>query len=118
MWSPASFFVSALLSLPIVGAAAGLMAWQMQDIVSILLVAFTINSAALFIPTIAMVGFKKINKAAAFWSMTLALLTVIAWYVASAMSLADVFTLDPLWPGLIVSVTSFFIINFASDSQE
>jgi len=90
----------------------------MQDIVSILLVAFTINSAALFIPTIAMVAFKKVNKAAAFWSITLALLTVIAWYVASALSLAEVFTLDPLWPGLIVSAASFFIITLTSDAQE
>jgi len=37
----------------IVGAASGLMAWQMRDIVGILLVAFTINAAALFVPTIA-----------------------------------------------------------------
>jgi len=115
---PRKLFRISIALAAIVGAAAGLMAWQMQDIVSILLVAFTVNSAALFIPTIAMVGLKKVNKAAAFWSMTLALVTVIGWYVASALSLADVFTLDPLWPGLIVSATSFFIINFASDAQE
>lgn len=115
---PRKLFRISIALAAIVGAAAGLMAWQMQDIVSILLVAFTINSAALFIPTIAMVGFKKVNTAAAFWSMTLALVTVIGWYVASAMSLAEVFTLDPLWPGLIVSATSFFIISFASDAQE
>ena len=115
---PRKLFRISIALAAIVGAAAGLMAWQMQDIVSILLVAFTINSAALFIPTIAMVWSKKVNTAAAFWSMTLALLTVIAWYVASAMSLADVFTLDPLWPGLFVSAASFFIISLISDAQE
>ena len=115
---PRKLFRISMALAAIVGAAAGLMAWQMQDIVSILLVAFTVNSAALFIPTIAMVWFKKVNTAAAFWSMTLALFTVIAWYVASALSLADVFTLDPLWPGLIVSATSFFIISFTTDAQE
>lgn len=114
---PRKLFRISMALAAIVGAAAGLMAWQMQDIVSILLVAFTVNSAALFIPTIAMVWFKKVNTAAAFWSMTLALFTVIAWYVASALSLADVFTLDPLWPGLIVSATSFFIISFTTDAQ-
>ena len=115
---PRKLFRISIALAAIVGAAAGLMAWQMQDIVSILLVAFTINSAALFLPTIAMVWFKKVNKAAAFWSMTLALVTVIGWYLASALSLADVFTLDPLWPGLFVSATSFFIISLSSDAQE
>jgi SSS family solute:Na+ symporter len=115
---PRKLFRISIALAAIVGAAAGLMAWQMQDIVSILLVAFTINSAALFIPTVAMVGLKKVNKAAAFWSITLALLTVIGWYVAAALSLAEVFTLDPLWPGLIVSAASFFIISLTSDAQE
>jgi len=115
---PRKLFRISIALAAIVGAAAGLMAWQMQDIVSILLVAFTINSAALFIPTIAMVAFKKVNKAAAFWSITLALLTVIGWYVASALNLAEVFTLDPLWPGLIVSAASFFIISLISNAQE
>jgi len=116
--APRKLFRISIALAAIVGAAAGLMAWQMQDIVSILLVAFTINSAALFIPTIAMVAFKKVNKAAAFWSITLALLTVIGWYVASALNLAEVFTLDPLWPGLIVSAASFFIISLISNAQE
>jgi SSS family solute:Na+ symporter len=39
----------------VIGAGATLMAWLMQDVLSILLVAFTINSAALFLPSIAMV---------------------------------------------------------------
>jgi SSS family solute:Na+ symporter len=115
---PRKLFRISIALAAIVGAAAGLMAWQMQDIVSILLVAFTINSAALFIPTIAMVWSKEVNTAAAFWSITLALFTVIAWYVASALSLAEVFTLDPLWPGLIVSAASFFTISLTSDAQE
>ena len=115
---PRKLFRISIALAAIVGAAAGLMAWQMQDIVSILLVAFTINSAALFIPTVAMVWFRRANTAAAFWSITLALLTVIGWYVASALSLAEVFTLDPLWPGLIVSAASFFIISLTSDAQE
>jgi SSS family solute:Na+ symporter len=102
----------------IVGAASALMAWQMQDIVSILLVAFTINSAGLFVPTIAMVVQDKVNTAAAFWSITLSLATVIGWYIGSMLELASVFTIDPLWPGLLVSIVVFAAISSFSDNPE
>ena len=101
-----------------VGITSTLMAWQMQDIVSILLVAFTINSAALFVPTIAMVTQAKINTAAAFWSITLSLTTVIGWYIGSALELATVFRIDSLWPGLFVSIVVFAGINFFGDAAE
>ncbi len=102
----------------LVGAAAGLMAWQMQDVVGILLVAFTINAAALFVPTIAMVTLKKVDTNAAFWSITLALITVIGWYSASAMQLAPIFGIDPLWPGLLVSVAVFFTISLVTGTSK
>jgi SSS family solute:Na+ symporter len=95
----------------IVGVASALMAWQMQDIVGILLLAFTVNAAALFVPTIAMVFLKNVNTDAAFWSISLALLTVVAWYGASVMTVAPVFKNDPLWPGLMVSI---FVFSAAS----
>jgi SSS family solute:Na+ symporter len=91
----------------IVGVASGLMAWQMQDIVGILLLAFTINAAALFVPTIAMVTMKTVSSNAAFWSISLALVTVIAWHGASVANLAPIFRNDPLWPGLLVSIVVF-----------
>jgi SSS family solute:Na+ symporter len=94
------------------------MAWQMQDVISILIVAFTINSAALFVPTIAMVARRKIDKSAAFWSMTLSLIVVIGWYISSALELATVFSIDPLWPGLSVSVAVFAGISFFSGAAE
>jgi SSS family solute:Na+ symporter len=101
-----------------VGVASAVMAWQMRDIIGILLVAFTINSAALFVPTIAMVSSRNINTAAAFWSITLALITVIGWYAASAMQLAPVFSIDPLWPGLIVSVAVFTGIGVVGGARK
>jgi SSS family solute:Na+ symporter len=104
------FRISIVLS-AIIGLASALMAWQMQDIVGILLLAFTINAAALFVPTIAMVTLKKVNNNAAFWSIALALFTVIAWAGASAMNLAPIFRNDPLWPGLIVSIVVFLSIS-------
>ena len=102
----------------IVGVAAALMAWQMRDIVGILLIAFTINSAALFVPTIAMVSSRKLSATAAFWSITLALLTVIGWYIASAMDLAPLFSIDPLWPGLIVSIAVFYGISLVTGDKK
>lgn len=102
----------------IVGAAAALMAWQMRDVVSILLVAFTINSAALFIPTIAMVVQVRVNTSAAFWSITLSLMTVIGWYIGAKLKLAPIFSIESLWPGLLVSAAVFAGISFFSDAAE
>ena len=91
----------------VAGVLAALLAWQMQDVIGILLLAFTVNTAALFVPTIAMVTLEKPNTRAAFWSITLSLMTVVGWYVASVFELAPIFSLDPLWPGLTVSILSF-----------
>jgi SSS family solute:Na+ symporter len=102
----------------IAGAAAALMAWQMQDVVGILLVAFTINSAALFVPTIAVVVQDEVNKDAAFWSITLSLITVIGWYAGSTLQLASVFNIDSLWPGLLVSFVVFTGISFFSGARK
>jgi len=109
--SPKKLFRLSMYLAGIIGAASGLMAWQMQDVIGILLLAFTVNAAALFVPTIAMVTLKKVNTNAAFWSIALALATVVTWYGASVMDLAPVFRNDPLWPGLIVSISVFFIIT-------
>lgn len=109
--APRQLFRISMYLAGFVGVASGLMAWQMQDVVDILLLAFTINGAALFVPTIAMVTLKTVNAAAAFWSISLALVTVIVWYLASVAQLAPVFQYDPLWPGLVVSIVIFFGIS-------
>jgi len=112
--APKKLFRISMYLAGIVGVASGLMAWQMQDVVDILLLAFTINAAALFVPTIAMVTMETVNSDAAFWSIGLALVTVIAWYGASVVELAPVFQNDPLWPGLIVSTVVFFGISLVA----
>jgi SSS family solute:Na+ symporter len=102
----------------IVGIASAWMAWQMQDVIGILLVAFTINSAALFVPTVAIVIQDEVDNDAAFWSITLSLITVIGWYVASTFDLAGVSSIDPLWPGLLVSSVVFVGISGFSRATE
>lgn len=115
---PQRVFRISMILAAVVGLAAALMAWQMQDIVSILLVAFTINSAGLFLPTMAMVVQKKLNASAAFWSITLSLAVVIVWFAASMLELHPVFAIDPLWPGLAVSFILFFGINGLSGARK
>ncbi len=110
--APQKMFRISIALAVVVGAAAAIMAWQMQDIIGILLVAFTINSAGLFVPTLAMVVQKEVSKPAAFWSISLSLTTVIAWYAASSFELDPLFTVDPLWPGLLVSILTFSIISY------
>ena len=100
-----------MIASAVIGIGATMMAWLMRDVVNILLVAFTINSAALFLPSVAMVYFKRVSKAAAFWSMSCALLVVVGWYAVSQFSDAGLFAIDPLWPGLLVSFVVFTVIS-------
>ncbi len=95
----------------VIGTLATLMAWGMRDVIDILLLAFTVNSAGLFIPTLAMVYMSGVSKDAAFWSITLSLTTVLTLYVGSFLSDLDVFSVDPLWPGLVVSIVVFAALN-------
>ena len=108
---PKRLFRISMILAAIVGVASALMAWQMQDIVGILVLAYTVNAAALFVPTIAMVTLKTVSTDAAFWSISLALVAVVAWYGATAMKIAPVFQYDPLWPGLTVSMVVFSAIS-------
>jgi Na+/pantothenate symporter len=80
------------------------MAWKMRDIIDILQLGFTINSAALFLPTIAAIWWDRVPAGAAFWSSSLSLATVIGWRLAADAGLGGIFAIDPLWPGLVVSV--------------
>jgi SSS family solute:Na+ symporter len=94
------------------GVLATLLAWKMQSVLDILLLAFTLNSAALFLPTLAAVFGKRASSSAAFWSISLSLLTVIAWHIAGSMRAGNTewgawFSIEPLWPGLLVSALTF-----------
>jgi SSS family solute:Na+ symporter len=115
--APERLFRMSMFASAIIGALATLMAWQMRDIVDILLVAFTINSAALFLPSVAMVYFERVDKNAAFWSITCSLVTVVSWYVLGSLETSEIFSVNPLWPGLMVSVTLFSLLTFAGRAR-
>ena len=100
------------------GILATLLAWKMQDIIDVLLLGFTINSAALFVPTIAALIMKKTDSAAAFWSISLSLITVIIWKVAAGSGINGIFSVEPLWPGLTVSFVIYLFVHGVSTRSE
>ena len=99
-----------ILSSAVLGALAALMAWRMQDIIGVLQLGFTINSAALFLPTIVAMFWRRADAVAAFWSICLSLATVLGWRAMADTS--GLFALDPLWPGLAVSATVFLGLSY------
>jgi SSS family solute:Na+ symporter len=99
------------------GLLAMLLAWKMQSVLDILLLAFTLNSAALFLPTVVALAGRKVDSSAAFWSIFLSFSTVIIWYVAGAMEWGGWFEIDALWPGLVVSVLTFSALAWRKVQQ-
>lgn len=93
------------------GLLALLMAWNMRDIIDILQLGFTINSAALFLPTIAAVYWNHVPAGAAFWSSSTSLATVIGWRIAADAGMGGPFSIDPLWPGLLVSAALLLVLT-------
>ena len=83
----------------VVGVIATVMAWKMQDIIGLLQLGFTINSAALFLPTVAALYFKRVDAGAAFWSICLSLITVVGWRMAAEFGPAVGSGSTPCGPG-------------------
>lgn len=102
--APAAMLRLGTIASLVAGLLGMLLAWKMRDIIDILQLGFTINSAALFLPTIAAIYWDRVPAGAAFWSIGAALATVIVWRVAADAGAGGLFTIDPLWPGLLVSV--------------
>lgn len=95
------------------GLVAMLMAWKMRDIIDILQLGFTINSAGLFLPTIAALYWDRVSASAAFWSIAASLATVIGWRIAADTGAGGIFVIDPLWPGLLVSAMVLIALTAA-----
>ena len=63
------------------------------------------------IPTAAALLYKRLQARAAFWSVALSLPTVILWKIAASSGLGGVFSIEPLWPGLSVSLVTFLLVS-------
>jgi SSS family solute:Na+ symporter len=93
-----------------VGLLSMLLAWKMRDIIDILQLGFTINAAGLFLPTIAALYGNRVPASAAFWSIGASLVTVIGWRIAADAGAGGPFEIDPLWPGLAVSMLLLLVL--------
>lgn len=99
------------------GIASALIAWYVRDIIDLLFMAFTVNSASLFVPTLGAFFWKRASRRAAFWSISLSLLTVIAWYAGRMLQAGGVLSaVEPVWPGLGVSAVLFIVISLLGDN--
>ena len=83
----------------------------------ILQLGFTINSAALFLPTIAAIYWDRVPASAAFWSSSISLATVIGWRIAADAGMGGPFAIDPLWPGLLVSAIVLLALTIFRSRQ-
>lgn len=99
-------FIASLL----VGVLGALFGWFNQDIMNILLITFTINSAGLFLPTICAFFWKKACSAGAFASMLSSTIITVFWLVMAEVSDLAIFQVDALVPAFTVSALLFFII--------
>ncbi len=102
-----------VLSSFVVGILGACIGWYSKDILALLLMTFTINSAGLFIPTLGVFLWKRAAASAAFWSMTLSLITVVVWYLGQSIwPDATLLAMDPVWPGLLVSLGTFSSLSY------
>jgi SSS family solute:Na+ symporter len=101
-----------------IGLLSAVLAWKMQDVLDILALAFTLNSAAVILPTLAAVYAWRVDSSTAFWSICLSFATILVWYTCASLELAPLFTLEPLWPGLVVAIVSFFGLAWRSRRLE
>ena len=81
-----------------------------QDIMKILLITFTINSAGLFLPTIGAFFWKKSCSAGAFASMLSATVIAVVWFIGGKVSALPLFSVDALWPSFGVSAILYVVI--------
>lgn len=97
----------------LVGIAGALFGWFNQDIMNILLITFTINSAGLFLPTLCAFFWKRASSGAAFASMVSATLIAVIWYIGGTVSELPLFKTDALWPAFGVSACLFFVLSLS-----
>jgi SSS family solute:Na+ symporter len=116
--SERKLMVLSIVSSLVVGALSALFAWYKQDIVDVLFIAFTINSAGLFLPTILGIFWKRSNSTAAFASIITSLIIVLGWYIGGAVSSLPIFAIDALWPAFGLSAAIYLVLCLTCSPSE
>lgn len=94
----------------LIGILGAVFGWYNQDIMNILLITFTINSAGLFLPTVCGFFWKRSCAKASLVSMISATIIAVIWYVGKTVSSLAIFRIDALWPAFGISAAAYFII--------
>lgn len=94
----------------LVGIFGAIFGWYNQNIMNILLITFTINSAGLFLPTICGFFWKRSCAKASLVSMISATVIAVVWYIGGNVTSLALFQIDALWPSFGVSGILYFII--------
>ena len=102
----------------IVGVLGAVFGWFSQDIINILLITFTINSAGLFLPTVGAFFWKRSCSAGAFASMVSAIVVTVIWLIGGKVTDLSIFSIDALWPALAVSAVLYFAICLTHKQTE
>ena len=96
-----TLLIMSMLASAIVGCGAVFLAWQMRDVIDLLVLGFTMNAAALLLPTIWAVYQWRGDATASFYSAMTGLMTVLVCHFAMEALPMHPFFEDPLWPGLV-----------------
>ena len=94
-----------------VGILGALLALWKNDIIDLLLLAFTFQASSLFFPTVLGMFWKKPTAKASFISMAASLATVLLWLLGDGLGWGALFKTDALWPGLLVSGITFAVLS-------
>lgn len=100
-----------IVSSVLVGIIGAMLAWWKYNIIQLLLLAFTIQASTLFFPTVLGIFWKKPTAKASFTSMLASLLVVFIWLLGDGLGWGGIFSIDALWPGLLVSGLVFFLMS-------
>ena len=94
-----------------IGIMASLLAWQMRDVIDILVLGFTINAAALLMPTLWAVFQWQGYSTASFYSAITGLIVVVSCKFFEPQLPDHPFFADPLWPGLSSAMIIFVTLH-------
>lgn len=104
----------------VVGAVACWFGWYSNDVVSIINLTYTVNSAGLFIPIICAFFWNKGCSDGAFASILSAIIIIFGWYILGQTTDLALFKTSALWPALFTSMVLFFgisLIHKKSDEE-
>lgn len=104
----------------VIGLVAAVLGWRNSNIIEVLLISYTINSAGLFLPVVGAFFWKRSCADASFVSMLTAAIICVVWFIGGAVTDIPLFKTEALWPAFIVSTVLYFgicLVHRQSDDE-